>query len=152
MKPVIGSFLKERGLSLSEEKTSITHIDKGFDFLGFNIRKYKRKLLVKPSKDFIKKFLNTIRRLVKSHKTVEAYRLIGELNPKIIGWGNYYRHAISSKVFAYIDDCIYRCIARWIKRRHNNKINTGLQRNIFAGKIYQIWSSLEFIQIKSDAR
>jgi RNA-directed DNA polymerase len=53
IQPVIEKFLKERGLTLSEEKTRITHIDEGFDFLGFNIRKYKGKLLTKPSKNIM---------------------------------------------------------------------------------------------------
>jgi RNA-directed DNA polymerase len=48
VKPLVINFIKERGLELSEEKTLITHIDNGFDFLGFNIRKYNGKLLIKP--------------------------------------------------------------------------------------------------------
>lgn len=50
IKPLVVDFLQERGLTLSEEKTKITHIDDGFDFLGYNIRKYKGVLLIKPSK------------------------------------------------------------------------------------------------------
>ena len=50
-------FLAERGLELSDEKTVITHIDDGFDFLGYNIRKYKGVLLIKPSKKSLKKFM-----------------------------------------------------------------------------------------------
>ncbi|MCB6722266.1 reverse transcriptase domain-containing protein, partial [Bacteroides fragilis] len=56
IKPLVVDFLKERGLTLSEEKTKITHIDDGFDFLGYNIRKYKGVLLIKPSKKSLKKF------------------------------------------------------------------------------------------------
>jgi RNA-directed DNA polymerase len=139
VKLVVEIFLQERGLNLSEEKTSMTHIDKGFDFLGFNIIKYKRKLLIKTSKYSIKKFLNTIRMLIKSHKTVKAYRLVAELNPKIIGWGNYYRHVISSEVFTYIDDCIYRCIARWTKRRHNNKNKYWIAKKYFCRQGLSNW-------------
>ena len=54
IKPRVAAFLKQRGLELSEEKTKITHIDQGFDFLGFNVRKYNSKLLIKPSKKNIK--------------------------------------------------------------------------------------------------
>ena len=56
VKPLIANFLAERGLTLSEEKTLVTHIDNGFDFLGFNVRKYNGTLLTKPSKDRVKKF------------------------------------------------------------------------------------------------
>lgn len=51
IKPLLITFLQKRGLTLSEEKTHVTHINVGFDFLGFNLRKYKGKLLIKPSKN-----------------------------------------------------------------------------------------------------
>ena len=68
VKPAIEAFLGERGLELSTEKTSITHIDDGFDFLGFNIRKYAGKLLIKPAKASVKVFLGDIRQFIKSPK------------------------------------------------------------------------------------
>jgi RNA-directed DNA polymerase len=61
IKPSVVTFLKERGLELSEEKTRITHIEEGFDFLGFNVRKYGGKMLIKPSKAAVKRFLGDIR-------------------------------------------------------------------------------------------
>ncbi|WP_154512332.1 group II intron maturase-specific domain-containing protein [Rickettsiales endosymbiont of Trichoplax sp. H2] len=69
-------------------------------------------MLVKHSKNSIKRFLNIIRNLIKSRKTVEAYQLIGELNPKISRWANYYKYVVSNRIFGYVDDCIYRCIAK----------------------------------------
>lgn len=69
VKPVIESFLTERGLTLSEEKTRITHINEGFNFLGANIRKYKGKYLNKPSKQNVKEFLSKIRKLIKDERT-----------------------------------------------------------------------------------
>ena len=69
VKPAVVGFLKERGLELSEEKTRITHIDDGFDFLGFNVRKYAGKLLIKPSKPAVKRFLGDIRALIKALAT-----------------------------------------------------------------------------------
>ena len=68
IKPLVMEFLKERGLTLSEEKTKITHIDDGFDFLGYNIRKYKGVLLIKPSKKSLKKFMQKIRGIIDSNK------------------------------------------------------------------------------------
>ena len=131
IKPLVIDFLKVRGLTLSEEKTHITHIDKGFDFLGFNIRKYKGKLLTKPSCSGVRKFLSDIRGIIKSNKMTPAYTLIKMLNPKIIGWRNYYRHAVSEEIFGYVDDCIYRCISRWTKRLHNNKNFQWIRKKYF---------------------
>src|SRR5580704_14806121 len=86
VKPAIKIFLAARGLILSDEKTHITHIDEGFDFLGFNIRKYKGKLLIKPSKLKVKVFLTNLREIIKSKKGVATVNMIGILNPKIRGW------------------------------------------------------------------
>jgi RNA-directed DNA polymerase len=90
--PAVVAFLKERGLELSPQKTKITHIDEGFDFLGFNVRKYKGKLLIKPSKKNVKFFLGEIRKFIKSNATVATEVLITQLNPKIRGWANYFCH------------------------------------------------------------
>ena len=108
VKPVVVAFLAKRGLQLSEEKTRLTHIDYGFDFLGFNFRKYNGKLLTKPSKQSIKTFLANVRTLIKSHPTIKTEHLIWLLNPKLRGWANYFRHVVSSKVFSKLDDAIFK--------------------------------------------
>ena len=139
VKPIIANFLQIRGLKLSDEKTAISHIDKGFDFLGFNIRKYKGTLLIQPSKDAIKRFLKDIREIIRRYQTVEASQLIIKLNSKIIGWGNYYRHVASKKVLNYIDNCIFQSIARWAKRRHNNKSKTWIMKKYFCAQGLDNW-------------
>ncbi len=121
VKPVVEEFLTKRGLALSVEKTKITHIDKGFDFLGFNVRKYKGVLLIKPSKDNIKAFLTNIRETINSHKMVTMEVLLMLLNPKIAGWGNYHRHIVASDAFKWCDYQIFKALWRWAKRRHPNK-------------------------------
>ena len=121
IKPKVADFLKERGLELSEEKTKITHIDQGFDFLGHNVRKYNGKLLIKSSKKNVKCFLKEIRRTIKMNSSVKTETLIYLLNPKIRRWANYFRHVVSSKVFSYFDDQIFRALFNWAKRRHPNK-------------------------------
>ena len=80
VKPAVVAFLKERGLELSEEKTRITPIDAGFDFLGFNVRKYAGKLLIKPSKDAIKGFLERIPEIIKTNVATKTEDLIRQLN------------------------------------------------------------------------
>jgi RNA-directed DNA polymerase len=66
VKPLVEQFMRERGLQLSAEKTVVTHIEEGFDFLGQNVRKYNAgkqyKLLIKPSKKNVKAFLEKCER------------------------------------------------------------------------------------------
>jgi RNA-directed DNA polymerase len=89
VKPLIEHLLRERGLELSPEKTVITHVMSGFDFLGQNVRRYPNGvLLIKPSKKNVKTFLDGVRRLIRSGLHLSARDLIGELNPKIRGWAN----------------------------------------------------------------
>ncbi len=103
VKPLVIEFLKERGLTLSEEKTRITHIEDGFDFLGWNVRKCGGKLLIKPSKKNVKAFLDDIRDTVKANKTAKQENLIGLLNPKIRGWVNYHRGAVAKETFQKVE-------------------------------------------------
>lgn len=119
--PVVTAFLKERGLELSQEKTKLTHVDDGFDFLGFNVRKYNGKLLIKPAKRNVKDFLKSIRGTIKSNKTIKTEDLIRRINLKIRGWANYYRHVVSKETFGYVDSCIFEALKQWIRRRHPEK-------------------------------
>ena len=119
--PIVREFLTERGLQLSEEKTVITHIGEGFDFLGKNIRKYNGKLLIKPCKSAVRSFLGKVRDIIKSSKSIKQEILIRRLNPVIRGWVNNQRYVVSSKVFSTVDYEIYKCLWQWAKRRHKKK-------------------------------
>lgn len=119
--PIVKEFLTERGLQLSEEKTVITHIEDGFDFLGKNIRKYNGKLLIKPSKTSVKSFLEKVRSIIKGNKSTKQETLIRKLNPVIRGWVNNQRYVVSSKVFSRVDYEIYKGLWQWAKRRHKKK-------------------------------
>ena len=119
--PIVREFLTERGLQLSEEKTVITHIGEGFDFLGKNIRKYNGKLLIRPCKSAVKSFLGKVRDIIKSSKSIKQEILIRRLNPVIRGWVNNQRYVVSSKVFSTVDYEIYKCLWQWAKRRHKKK-------------------------------
>src|SRR5262249_41660492 len=122
VQPLVAHFLKERGLELSHEKTSITHIDDGFDFLGQNVRRYGTKLLLKPSRKNVRAFLAKIGDLIQregGHLT--AGDLIRRLNPTIRGWALYHRHASSKRTFARVDDVILKKLWRWARRRHRGK-------------------------------
>jgi RNA-directed DNA polymerase len=120
--PFLKEFLRERGLTLSEEKTKITHIDEGFDFLGFNIRKYNNGvLLIKPSKDSQKEFQEKIKEVMNAHKSIPHESLIRLLNPIITGWANYYQHCSTAKVFQKMDFHIFQKLQQWSLRRHPAK-------------------------------
>ena len=113
IKPLVEQFLQERGLELSPAKTVITHVEKGFDFLGQNVRKYPNgKLLIKPSKKNIKTFLGGIRKIIKAALGTSAADLIHKLNPKIRGWANYHRHVVSQRTFARVDHEIFSSLWR----------------------------------------
>ena len=121
VKPLIEDFLAQRGLMLSPEKTKITHITDGFDFLGQNIRMYSRgKLLIRPTKDAIKSVKEKLKEIIVKHRGSQAAVLIRNLNPVITGWANYHRHACSKKTFYKLDRILWRNIWNWARRRHNN--------------------------------
>ena len=122
VQPLIEEFLKERGLSLSAEKTKISHIKDGFDFLGFNVRKYKDKLLIKPAKTSISSIKSKVRELIKMNKTIKTEDLTRQLNLILRGWGNNYRHVVSKVIFSKLDHEIWKMTWQWAKRRHPNKM------------------------------
>ena len=121
--PAIKDFLKPRGLELSDEKTHITHIEQGFDFLGQNVRKYKGKLLIKPSKKNIHTFLDKVHKVVKNLSNVRTIHLIEKLTPMIRGWALYHHHIVAKETFSFIDHTITMMLWRWAKRRHAHKKN-----------------------------
>ena len=100
VKPLIAAFLKERGLQLSESKTRVTHINDGFDFLGSNIRKYKGKLLIKPSRPNIQAFLAEIKTTFRENLHTPVEKLILILNPKIKSWALFHRSTVSKDMGA----------------------------------------------------
>ena len=125
-------FLRERGLTLSEEKTLITHISEGFDFLGFNVRKYNGTLLIKPSSKSQKRFTEKLHEVVfKKNKAVAKQKLIEELNPVLRGWGNYYRGVVSKNTFSKIDHILTNQLKRWSYRRHTNKSRKWIKDKYF---------------------
>ena len=137
IKPNIEAFLAERGLTLSDEKTKVTDIETGFDFLGQNVRKYNGKLLIKPAHKSIKALLLKVRATIKKHQHLAAGQLIIKLNPIIRGWANFHHHVVSKKTFVNIDNQVYQALWRWAKRRHRNKSNRWIYAKYFHPKHQQ---------------
>jgi RNA-directed DNA polymerase len=131
VKPLVEEFLKIRGLELSQEKTRVTHIDEGFDFLGWNVRKYNGKLLIKPSKNNVKTFLDKIRKIIKGNKTAKQVNLINMLNPVIRGWVNYHKTQVAKETFSSVDKEIWKTLWQWSKRRHPQKGTRWIKEKYF---------------------
>ena len=124
----IQQWLSKRGLELSTEKTLITSMEDGFDFLGFNHRHYNGKLLIKPAKKKVLDFCKRLGREIKAMNGCEQEAVIKKLNPILRGFANYYRGVVSKETFAYIKSRVWQYSWRWAKRRHPNK-NTKWVRN-----------------------
>jgi RNA-directed DNA polymerase len=149
VKPLVEQFLAERGLQLSQEKTVVTHVEDGFDFLGQTVRKRrwgrdgKAKLYITPSKKSVKAFLRTVRERIKNSRGMSAGDLIEQLNPLIRGWALYHRHVMSKAIFDSVDHAIFKALWAWAVRRHRNKTRRwikdkyfhvqGLRRWVFTG-------------------
>jgi len=122
VKPLVEAYLQERGLELSPEKTRITPIETGFDFLGQQVRRYNDgKVIIKPSAKNKKAFLSKIRQVIKGNAQAKAGNLIRILNPIIRGWANYHRHVSSKQTFVKVDHAIFQALWRWARRRHPKK-------------------------------
>ena len=122
LKADISTFLESRGLILSEEKTVITQISKGFDFLGWTFRKFKGKLIVKPSKSSIKSMIHKCSDIIlREGKASTQSDLIRRLNQVIRGWTNYHKHTVASHVFSYVNNTLYLLLRQWAKHRHPHK-------------------------------
>jgi RNA-directed DNA polymerase len=127
VQPWIEQFLRERGLSLSTAKTRLVHITDGFDFLGWNFRKYgvrlpKRqrghKLLIKPSRKNVQAFYDKVQSIIAKSVSVPTERLIKTLNPVLQGWARYHRGVVAKATFSTLDHLIFWRLMRWGRRRH----------------------------------
>ena len=147
IKHMLTRFLEKRGLMLSEEKTLITHISEGFDFLGFNVRKYNGTLIIKPSKKSQKRFTVKLHEIILAKgKALSQQELIGKLNPIIQGWGNYYSHVVSKEVFCRCDQVLINQIKRWAYRKHTDKSREWIRNKYFIRDGNRSWIfGLEYV-------
>ncbi len=127
----IKQWLSTKGLEISSEKTRIVHISDGFNFLGFNLRQYGGKLLIKPQKEKVLKFCKGIGKTLSLLKTKEQHVVIQKLNPRIRGFANYYRGVVSKETFSYIHYRVFKYLWRWAVRRHPNKSKNWVKNRYF---------------------
>lgn len=148
VKPWVVTFLRERGLNLSLEKTRVVHIQTGFDFLGWNFRKYSEKLLIKPSRKNAQAFYGKVKEIVTTSLNLPTGKLIKRLNPVLRGWARYHQGVVAKATFSKLDQQIYWRLMRWGFRRHPRKtgkwiyahywLDTGTRRQ-FGGTETNRW-------------
>ena len=133
---ILTGWLKERGLTLSQEKTRIVHLTEGFDFLGFNIRHYAApqtsrtgwKLLIKPSKESVKEVQKKVKGLWAEAQGGNVQAVLTKLNPVIRGWANYFRTAVAKEIFSKLDSWMFYKTDRYTRWTHPQKPKDWRQR------------------------
>jgi RNA-directed DNA polymerase len=114
-------WLTPRGLGFNEDKTRIVHAEAGFDFLGFNVRRYHGKLLIKPSKAALRRVRERLRTEMRSLRGANSAAVLRTMNPIVRGWSAYYRTVVSSEVFTALDNYMWKLVYKWAKHSHPNK-------------------------------
>jgi RNA-directed DNA polymerase len=138
--PIVEQFLAERGLKLNAEKTRIVHVKDGFNFLGFHVRSFKDKCIVKPQKEKVHAFLQDIRQWLKKNQNTKTEDVILYLNRQLLGWANYYRHVCSKQTLNYVDSQIWRAVWTWCLKRHTNKSKAWVYGKYFKSHSNRVWS------------
>jgi RNA-directed DNA polymerase len=131
VKPWVVAFLAVRGLQLSEEKTRTVHMDDGFDFLGWNFRRYSGTLLIKPSRKNVQAFYRKVAETISANKTVKQESLIRLLNPMLRGWAQYHSPAVPTQAYSRMEFLIFQRLWRWSKRRHPKKNAEWVRKKYF---------------------
>jgi RNA-directed DNA polymerase len=121
VKAQLATWLAPRGLAFNEDKTKVVHLGEGFDFLGFNVRRYHRKLLIKPSKAAVRRLRERLAAEMRTLRGGNTMMVIATLNPIIRGWAAYYRGVVSSSLFKWLDSYLWKLLYKWATRRHRNK-------------------------------
>jgi RNA-directed DNA polymerase len=134
----VAAVLAPLGLRLAPEKTRVTHIDEGFDFLGFHIRRMRKRgtqkqyVYTTPSRKSVQKARDRVRdKTHRSTRNMDLDELITSLNRSLRGWANYFRHGVSKKTFNAIDSHTWRRLVAWIRRKHNRTISWKQLRRRF---------------------
>ena len=131
VKAQLAAWLTPRGLAFNEDKTRIVHLDDGVDFLGFNVRRYRGKLLITPSKAAVKRIRARLSAEMRALRGHNAQAVLIRLNPIIRGWSAYYRHAVSARVFNELDEHVWKLTYKWAKFSHPHKSKHWIMSRYF---------------------
>jgi len=129
IRPAIEKFLADRGLTLSPEKTAITHIKDGFTFLGQTYRKTGNVLHITPAKEGVLALKRKVGTVIRRHVSAPMPILVKKLNETLRGWGNYHRHVVAWGTFVCVDKYVKEQLWRMVQRRHPKKPRKWLHRH-----------------------
>jgi RNA-directed DNA polymerase len=114
-------WLASRGLTFNEDKTRVVHLDDGFDFLGFNARRYHGKLLIKPSTEAVRRVRRRLSAEMLALRGANAAAVLHAINPIVRGWSAYYRGVVATETFNSLDHHLWKLTYKWACFRHHNK-------------------------------
>ena len=122
VKARLAEWLEPRGLAFNEAKTRIVPLCEGFDFLGFNLRRYPNgKLITKPGATAIKRFRERLAKEFHALRGANVAAVLAKIVPIVRGWVAYYRTVVSTRVFAALTDYLWRLTYKWACWSHRNK-------------------------------
>jgi RNA-directed DNA polymerase len=121
IKARLAAWLTPRGLAFNEDKTRVVNLDEGFDFLGFNVRRYSDKPLIRPSTTAVRRIRERLHAELRSLRGSNAEAVIKRLNPIIQGWAAYYRTQVSGRTFERLDHYLWQLTDKWATFSHINK-------------------------------
>ncbi len=114
-------WLASRGVAFNEDKTRIVHLDDGLDFLGFNVRRYGAKLLIKPSTEAVRRIRRRLSAEMLALRGANAAAVLSTINPIVRGWAAYYRGVVPTETFHKLDRHLWRLTYKWATFRHSGK-------------------------------
>ena len=139
LKEEIAGVLTTMGLRLSPEKTLITHIDEGLDFLGWHIQRRRKRgtdryyVYTYPSRKALKSVTGKVKKICRQNHNLPLKVLLHRLNSLLRGWTTYFRAGVSSAAFNYLRAVTWRRVFRWLRRKHPRVTWKDLRRRFCGG-------------------
>jgi len=136
----VAAVLAPMGLRLSAEKTLITHIDDGFDFLGWRIQRHlkrgttdRRYVYTYPAKKSVASITGKVKALCRSDTNLALAALLHQLNRAVRGWTTYFRPGVSFATFRYLRGFLWKHVMAWVRRKHRRITWKELRRRYCNG-------------------
>jgi RNA-directed DNA polymerase len=156
LKEEIAGVLSTMGLRLSPEKTLITHINEGLDFLGWHIQRHRKRgssrryVYTNPSRKAVKAVTGKVKNICRTTDTnLPLDALLLRLNPALQGWCAYFRPGVSARAFSYLGYYTWQQAGRWLRRKHHRATWKDLRRLYYKGSTW--WPAPEARQLFSPA-
>ena len=130
----LAGWLTPRGLAFNEGKTKIVPLSQGFDFLGYNVRRYHQKLLIKPSKAALRRLRKRLATEMRALRGSNVMAVLAKLGPIVRGWAAYYRGVVASRIFSSLDHYLWQLLYKWATWSHPNKPKSWIVGQYF-GKL-----------------